>query len=206
LLILAICSVWEWRRRRRRLLQFSLAEFMAMFVIVAAPLGWWWHARNVVTREAAGEAALGGAGQCYAEYYGPLWLKRLIGEQFASTLFSRIDSVTLDDADGDKFEQAMPSLRSFSYLKELELKVDPDAQTPIRFSRLAELKGIRSVVLDEIVLTEQDVTGELAMVPQLTEIPITNWRGQDPAIIQRLMGALPNCTISGSDRSGVGQP
>ena len=28
------------------------------------------------------------------------------------------------------------------------------------------------------------------------EIAITNWRGQDPAIIQRLMGALPNCTIS----------
>jgi hypothetical protein len=196
LLILATAGAWEWRRRRRRLLQFNLAEFLAMFVIVAAPLGWWWHAKDALAREAAAAVALGGSTQCYEDYYGPLWLKRLIGEDFALTLFSRVDSVTLDTIDGDKFEQAMPSLRAFPYLGELEINVDPDAKTPIRFSRLAQLKGLRSLVLDEIVLTDQDVVDELALVPQLEEIAITNWRGQDPATIQRLMGALPNCIIS----------
>jgi hypothetical protein len=196
LLILAIAGGWEWRRRRRtRLFQFTLAECLVAFVVVAAPLGWWLQAKSATAREVAAIDSLGESAECAEDYHGPLWLRRLVGVHLAWNSFSRVDFVQLVHIDGEVFEQLLPLLRAFPYLRELDVEGDPDSSMPVAFSTLNELKGVRSLSLDKFKLTQRDLD-ELAKVHQLKELAIMNMDEQDPAIIQKLKDAMPDCFVT----------
>ena len=51
------------------------------------------------------------------------------------------------------------------------------------------------LTLDHIVLDEDDVV-DLAMLRQVDEIDLTDWKWQKPEIMRRLLGALPGCRFS----------
>jgi hypothetical protein len=194
LVILAIGSAWEWRRRRAKGFRFSLAECMLGFVLVAAPLGWGWHVKNVASVEKAVADSLEKFGFVSQEYHGPLWFKRLVGTRILDPAFMRIDSASISVDGDDEFQTAVTALQKLSYLRELSIEKRVDASS-VSYSELAKLKGLRHLTLDHIVINEEDIA-ELAELRQLAEIDIGDWRWQKPEIMQRLLGALPGCRIS----------
>jgi hypothetical protein len=196
LLIFVVASAWEWRRRRRaRVFHFTLAECLVAFVVVAAPFGWWWHAKNVAEWEdALAESIDGYLRDSQQVYHGPLWLTRLLGKDVLSPAFMRVDSATLVVGDDEQFRAAVSELRKFDYLRELSIEKTRDDPF-ISYSELTGLKSLRYLTLDHIVLGEEDIT-ELAMLRQLSEIDLTDWQWQKPEVMQRLVGALPNCRLS----------
>jgi hypothetical protein len=196
LLIVVVASAWEWRRRwRAQVFQFTLVECLVGFVVVAAPMGWWWHAKNIAGWEEELAASIEDkVGDVQQEYHGPLWLRRLVGKELLSPAFMRADSASIIVDDNDAFLAAVSVLRQFSYLRELTIEKSLDASS-ISYRELADLPGLKYLTLDHIVLDEDDVV-DLAMLRQVTEIDLTDWQWQKPEIMQRLLGALPGCRFS----------
>jgi hypothetical protein len=193
LLIGAVASTWEWRRRRRtRLMQFSLREIVIATAVVAAAFGWWRYKQAEGDRE----DNLGYAAGNWS-YHGPLWLKRLVGESPLTTTFSRIDGVALHVTDNDQFQKTVSGFRSLRYLREVELdnySLDKDKYVELSFSALQQLDGLRELWLAGFMLTENDVY-ELEAVSNLEVIRIDNWEEQKPDILVQLIGAMPDCKI-----------
>jgi hypothetical protein len=196
LLILGLAAVWEWRRRRRsKLFQFTLANCLFVFAIVSAAFGWWRHALNMAAWEDELAASIDDkVRHVQQEYHGPLWLRRLVGKEVLSPAFMRADSASIAVEDNDGFLKAVSVLRKFSYLNELTIEKSLDAAS-ISYSELSDLRGLKYLTLDHIVLDEDDVV-DLAKLRQVDEIDLTDWQWQKPEIMQRLLGALPGCRIS----------
>src|SRR4051794_532291 len=196
MLIFVVAFAWEWRRRRRaRVFQFTLSESFLAFLVVAAPLGWWWYAKNVTEWENGLVDSIDFVLQDSSQgYHGPLWLRRLMGMELLSPTFMRVDDASLAVNGDEGFLMAVSVLRKFGYLRELRIAKTHDASS-ISYSELADLKSLRYLTLDHIVLEEEDVAG-LAMLRQLSEIDLTDWKRQKPEVMQRLLGALPNCHFS----------
>jgi hypothetical protein len=195
-LIVVVASAWEWRRRRRaRVFHFTLTECFVAFVVVAAPFGWWWQAKNLAQWEdALAESIDSNLRDSQQEYHGPLWLRRLVGKELLSPAFMRVDSATLVVDHNEEFLAAVSVLRKFGYLRELAIEKTRD-DSSISYSELAGLKSLRYLMLDHIVLDEDDVV-DLGMLRQVAEIDLTDWQWQKPEIMQRLLGALPGCRFS----------
>jgi hypothetical protein len=191
-LILAVAAAWEWRRRRRvRLVQFTLAELAIVMTIVAGVFGWLWSAKAEYERELELTEQLEISDSCdEMRYRGPLWLKRILGEEILSPMFERIDAFTLV---GQRSHETVPALLGLHYLRKLQLiKVYLGSEIPC--SQLANLKSLRSIVLKGLILTQQDVS-ELAKLRQIEEIVVVNWAAQCPEILQQLSDILPQCRV-----------
>jgi hypothetical protein len=195
LLIAVVASLWEWRRRRRsRAIQFSLAGCLIAFTIIAAILGWWWHAKNVSGWEGSFEESTDGEWLNFQTgYYGPLWLRRLFGKDLLAPAFERVDSADLQVADDNQLMHAVSILKNFPYLRELSIST-PRENPQIDYSELANLKRLRYLTLSSKL--NDGNASEIAMLSQLLEIDISEWDMHDPVVIQRLLGALPGCRIS----------
>jgi hypothetical protein len=81
LLLTLFTVLVEWRRRRRRVFQFSLREILVVAPLMAVCLGWWWHERaaDQKTKEHVAKLGLG-----YAFVLAPrlpLWLRTLAGDE-----------------------------------------------------------------------------------------------------------------------------
>jgi hypothetical protein len=200
LLIVLVAAAWELRRRRRtRWLQFTLREVAIAMTVVAAAFGWWQYERAGYHYEDDLNQIDGGYVTLDQVYKGPLWLKRLVGEDLLHDVCYRAEAVTLEIIDDTDFHQAVAVFRGLPYLRQIELSPSMLSSVrskipPFPFSKLAQLTNIKTLVLHDFSLTTDDVK-ELAALHQLENLCITNWDSQDPAIIQRLIGALPDCHI-----------
>ncbi|MBN1909512.1 MAG: hypothetical protein JW818_07235 [Pirellulales bacterium] len=89
-----------WRRRRRRVWQFSLREMLVATLLLAGVLGWWKCRDNQFRREMVLAKQLGLELKEYplsdigVEYRGPTWLGRLVGKRHLES-FNNVIGVNL---------------------------------------------------------------------------------------------------------------
>ena len=135
--ILAMAFFLEWRRRRRRAWQFSLADLLGAMLIVCGGLGWWmWHVRQHQAEQAFVQFLTLDANAVV--YRGPAWLRRAVGQDNLPQ-FNRIISVELSDDHREqlpKLAERLPALERLDVRYPLE---DEDFAHVARLRRLSHL-------------------------------------------------------------------
>jgi hypothetical protein len=207
--ILGIVAIYvEWRRRQRwRVWQFTLRELLLLTIILAVILSWWRTNHLRFQRENNFmDLAYGGAGKRpftrLCEYRGPVFLKKIIGEDNLRDFFK----VTVYIIDKTNNSQSINTNLSFaSELPFLETIYVVDKLTHVDFDEMSKLRYLKSLDLQKVKLTDADIISisRIASLKYL-ELSNTSITKKDISTLQSLHNLeglyLSNCQIG--DESG----
>lgn len=203
--VVSFSAVWEWwRRRRRRLWQFSLREVGVMTAIVAIPLGWCTYQRNAVLRETGHRETLDKHPHIdwsygHNSYNVPLWLERLLGRQLAPKWYfiQNVNYSTDHNDESARLASFLPILQDFSHLEELSVKLQVQEEVDL-FSSIAVLTQVRRLHLTQYAYPgafDVAFAEEVIQMHQLRSIYISFGKKLTPEARRLMVKRLPNCTI-----------
>ncbi|MBN1911146.1 MAG: hypothetical protein JW818_15475 [Pirellulales bacterium] len=158
-LILAVAgAAFEcWRRRRRRIWQFSIREMLLLTLVIALVLGWWKHNDLRLRRELALAERLGVSrknGSLWTKYIGPEWLGLLVGTRHLQA-FRSVSEATIGQNILDKqhTREALDELEdTWPYLNCIAIK--SDGQIDSQLGPLNRLQNLNVMYIECDHITE----------------------------------------------------
>lgn len=150
LIVVAIASAVEWRARRG-IFRFYLADLLVAITVCGALLAVYaWHANlkrieaTLATPAHPGNRGNHGYVAVAQEYFGPVWLRKLVGNEYLLPFMHHVTHVnvySIDDAD-----ELGSCLTKLPYLE----SVAPHTQIPVEFvQRLEACPRLTTLVLPE---------------------------------------------------------
>jgi hypothetical protein len=215
----------EWRLRRRPLWRFSLAEFLAVIVVLCGALGFWVINQQVADRQirAFKQFSSDDFSESKLDYCGPQWLRRLVGIELLPA-FTRVTVapwITDENiADLPKIIDELPDVQLVDM--RAPTAKDRDLQLVSRWKRLRALliksNQITDAGLREVqemprlrtfgFLGNSQITSSgleyLTYIPHLTVLRVDNFYNNfdiaDAEVVAQLRG-LTNLSIGRTDVS-----
>jgi hypothetical protein len=144
--LLTLTMLLEWRRRRRRVWQFNLADVLGVMLITCVGLSWWmWHKRQHEAEQTfAPHVSLFHNG---VEYRGPAWLRRAAGQDNLPQ-FHRIVGVELSE---DQRELLPQFVKRLPALEILDVRFTPKEE---ELAHVAQLRRLNHLSIDGKVTDE----------------------------------------------------
>jgi hypothetical protein len=154
-IIAAVAIAFEWRRRRRtRLLQFTLRELLLLTLLTAAAFSWWRMHHAQREREMAIVKLLEEYPYCDSfgedEYRGPIIFAKLFGKSLLSDFWSSTQYVCGDDVSPRDAEKRFSGLSELPNLETIDCRsrsAEEPCVTDALFGKLASLKHVRCLKL-----------------------------------------------------------
>jgi hypothetical protein len=208
-LVCALAFAMEWRRRRRRLYQFSLAELFVLVLLVGGGLGWWKANERAYAAERRSESDLRLTYvRAAEEYCGPSWLRRVAGRNNLH-VFDRVVSLAFNDANDYRhmatYAAAFPNVERL-YLSRYsnERSGVPITDFDLHLDQLSEFRRLRFLHLE--LPEDVDLIGKsLPTLPHLRELKVMSGPGHlfpraNPELLRILsdVRGLKRLTIQGA--------
>jgi len=141
-IILTLGVLVEWRRRRRRAWQYSLADVLGVMLTTCVGLSWWmWHERQHEAEQAFVRSQgleLQWFNNSGVEYRGPAWLRRAVGQDNLPQ-FNRIIAAELRE---DQLELLRQFGEQLPVLEILHVRFTPEEDELAQVARLRRLKDL----------------------------------------------------------------
>lgn len=201
--VMAIAA-WEWRLRRSRLMQISLAGLMVLITLVALPLGWYTYHRTEVKREQAHVIVLDNEyGDAFVsvrvpDYAMPKWLERLVGWQILPEIkFSFVKTAMLlpqNSGFSAKLEETLPHLLALKRMETLMLEV-PTSSDQRYFRLIAQLRQLREVKLSGKGVLDLQLAEHAVQLQQIKRLEVGFKQGVTSEARKLLSERMPDCTV-----------
>lgn len=151
-------GLWRRWRRRPRIVQYRLAELLALVAAVGFSLAWFDGQRREVQREQRAAARLGEDCELEKQEGGPHWLRDLVGDSFFA-LFDRAVRLIIPGG------RDLGDLRSFRHLQTVQIsgEVAPGKQLLC----LAECANLEALVVETATDADLRCVGQLKQLSRL---------------------------------------
>jgi hypothetical protein len=197
-IVLAAGGLFEWRRRKRtRLIQFTLRELLLAMLLTAGAFSWWRteHNRRINEQSVFNQYGL----DRYLsdnKYVGPVLLKKLLGLENLDDLY-RYGTCMMFEPKPKDVEKCLPLLKNFRCLESLTVH----RAINIGDEQIAEISELKS--LEELYLCDAKITNAscetISRFGNLRKLTIANAKLADESIppLARLSG-LNTLDLSGT--------
>jgi hypothetical protein len=208
LLLIAIVSAWEIRRRRRpALFCFRLSDILFSVALLSVVLGWLVYSEREFHREDRiidsewerkdREEEFDTDGW-YADEFciAPKWIRSLIGERVLPYYFWRTSAVEITPENGQRLSTICSELSNFTYLTNVVVQYENEFQG-FPYSKLSGVRQLEEIWIDSYwnhYLNDADIR-ELAQLTQLKKIVLYDKGDHDPGRISQLEKELHGCKI-----------
>jgi hypothetical protein len=207
IILVMVVAAWEIRRRRGRLLAFSLCDMLALVTVVCVALGWVTHERIAYDREQRQMARIkydykSALDTWTAACAPPAWMRSLCGDEYLPRFTWRIVRGSVDPHQVRSEEALRAETSAFPHLSVIRLRVWSAYDEHFRLSMLRAIPRLDTLEMDFDnfkALDDQDIR-DLSQLPNLKNIIVTAiYDEPDPDLVARLKTALPNCALNGDD-------
>ena len=185
---------WHYRRHDGQF-QISLRAVMVMIALFAIGLSWWFHEWNYSRRQEAFLKTFGEAISSLAKSPGPLWLRRLTGNE---KIFERI--VSIYDMDGippKRFKDSLPAaIADLPTIRRYEMFWVPSREEEMTFLRpFTELRPCGSF--------DEQTVSLLAQLPNLRVLDVAHLCSLTDTQMRELAALQTARLIEATDGNGT---
>jgi len=169
--VAAMAGFEWWRRRRRRLWQFSLRELLVATFLIAIALSWWQWRRQRFQREQRAVATVNELVSVSKEYQGPQWLRRLVGTKRLDFLHTVTSVSCREGITDDHLQQARPCLESWRNVEGFHFPYGTNRVTDEGLECISHMTSLRGLHLWFVGITDEGLV-HLSRMKDLRELDL----------------------------------
>jgi hypothetical protein len=195
-IIVALVAAWEFRRRRRpRVLCFTIADMLISTTLISAALCYLVHLNQSYQCELQlNKTAILSTGVVFQREtcIAPAAIRSLVGERFLPEFAWRTSAVLLDigwpERDAHRLAE---TIAEYPYITEVAIASSGTVRFP--FSTLRDLR-LETIDLSDYLTIDKNDVDQLVQLKTLQKLIVSDWK-ISPHILDQLRTDLPDCRV-----------